>query len=95
MIAPKEKRSLRKVDVWQGMTVQELAESSGRDINDVLDAILIRTRYQLFLNDVLKDRSIISNCLKDLNLAPVFISNPKKNSKTPADEKDKTLDVRR
>ncbi|EGI69934.1 PREDICTED: translation initiation factor IF-2, mitochondrial [Acromyrmex echinatior] len=63
----KPKKRLPVVDVWNQMTVSELAASAGRDINDVMDAISFSDSSRRYnRNTIVEDPNILYNAVRKL-----------------------------
>ncbi|KAL0124558.1 hypothetical protein PUN28_006419 [Cardiocondyla obscurior] len=73
----KPKKKLPVVDIWKRMTVSELASSTARDIDDVLNAIFVfdsTGRYNK--NTVIEDQTILHNAVRNLGLKFKVIPRP-------------------
>ncbi|XP_018045855.1 PREDICTED: translation initiation factor IF-2, mitochondrial isoform X2 [Atta colombica] len=63
----KPKKRLPVVDVWNQMTVSELAASAKRDINDVMDAISLSDSFKRYnRNTIIEDPNILYNAVRKL-----------------------------
>lgn len=61
------KKSIPLVEVWNGMTVKELAISAKRNIDDVLDVLHFMSKGRVYNKDhVLTTGFLISNIVKRL-----------------------------
>jgi len=65
------------------MTVSELAASTGRDINDVMDAISLSDSFKHYnRNTIIEDPNILYNAVRKLGAKFKVISNTKKEKNT-------------
>jgi len=65
------------------MTVSELAASTGRDINDVMDAISLSDSFKRYnRNTIIEDPNILYNAVRKLGAKFKVISNSKKEKNT-------------
>ncbi|XP_018360625.1 PREDICTED: translation initiation factor IF-2, mitochondrial isoform X2 [Trachymyrmex cornetzi] len=73
----KPKKRLPVVDIWNQMTVSELAASSGRDISDVMDAISLSDSFRRYnKNTIVEDPNILYNAVRKLGAKFKVISRP-------------------
>ena len=71
------------MNVWNRMTVSELAASTGRDINDVMDAISLSDSFKRYnRNTIIEDPNILYNAVRKLGAKFKVISNNKKEKNT-------------
>ncbi|KOC59717.1 Translation initiation factor IF-2, mitochondrial [Habropoda laboriosa] len=78
------KKSVPVVEVWNEMTIQELANSAKRDINDVLDAVYINSKENNYNeNSILTIGPLLTKIVRSLGAKPqpVSKSNVKKKEK--------------
>ncbi|XP_008553600.1 translation initiation factor IF-2, mitochondrial [Microplitis demolitor] len=75
---PKPKSIIKQpvVDVWKNMTVKELSESSGRSVNDVLEAISYFDTNRYNKNTVIEDKNIIFGSVAKLGAKYKIIASP-------------------
>lgn len=84
-----KKKSLPVIEVWENMTVQELANSAKRDINDVLNAVYIVSGKNIYdKNSTLSGGHLISTIIKKLGAKSKII--PKQTSNIDTKYKDIT-----
>ena len=70
-----KKKSLPVIETWNDMTVQELANSAKRDIEDVLDALYFESRNNTHTkNSILTDRQLIHKVVQRLGAKSKLIS---------------------
>ncbi|XP_071868293.1 mitochondrial translation initiation factor 2 isoform X2 [Bombus fervidus] len=70
-----KKKSLPVIEVWENMTVKELATSAKRDINDVLDVVCIVSGKNIYdKNSILSSGHLISTITKKLGANSKIIS---------------------
>lgn len=68
-------KSLPVIEVWDKMTVKELADSAKRDINDVLDVLyFINKKFTYKENSILTTMPLLTNIVKYLGGKHKFIS---------------------
>lgn len=73
----KPKKDLPVVDIWNRMTVSELAMSTGRDIDDVMDAISLCDSFGRYnKNTVVEDLNILYNAVRKLGAKFKVIPKP-------------------
>ncbi|XP_011167443.1 translation initiation factor IF-2, mitochondrial isoform X1 [Solenopsis invicta] len=76
----KPKKSLPVVDIWKRMTVSELATSTGRDINDVIDAIYLSDSHNSLerynKNTIIEDSNVLHNAVRKLGVKFKVIPRP-------------------
>ncbi|XP_018305806.1 mitochondrial translation initiation factor 2 isoform X2 [Mycetomoellerius zeteki] len=73
----KPKKRLPVVDIWNQMTVLELAASTGRDINDVMHAISLSDSFGHYnKNTIVEDPNILYNTVRKLGAKFKVISRP-------------------
>ncbi|XP_014468945.1 PREDICTED: translation initiation factor IF-2, mitochondrial [Dinoponera quadriceps] len=78
----KPKKKLAVVDVWNEMTVSELANSTKRDVDDVIEAISLSDAFKRYSDDtVIEDKNVLQNTVRKLGVKFKIISRP-------GDEKD-------
>ncbi|XP_011630963.1 translation initiation factor IF-2, mitochondrial isoform X2 [Pogonomyrmex barbatus] len=83
----KPKKKLPVVDIWNRMTVSELAISAGRDINDVLDAFCLSDPLQRYnQNTIIEDPNILHDVVRKLGAKFRVVSLP--DSKVENNTKD-------
>lgn len=82
-------KSLPIIEIWNNMTVKELADSAKRDINDVLDVLyFINKKFPYEKNSILTSMPLLTNVVKYLGGKHKFIS--KKIKETNIEYKDIT-----
>ncbi|XP_006616504.1 translation initiation factor IF-2, mitochondrial [Apis dorsata] len=82
-------KSLPIIEIWNNMTVKELADSAKRDINDVLDVLyFINKKFPYEKNSILTSMPLLTNVVKYLGGKHKFIS--KKIKETNMEYKDIT-----
>ncbi|XP_050589482.1 translation initiation factor IF-2, mitochondrial isoform X2 [Bombus affinis] len=78
-----KKKSLPIIEVWENMTVNELAKSAKRNINDVLDVLCIVNGKDIYdKNSILSDKYLISAITKKLGVKSKIISKQTSNIET-------------
>ena len=78
-----KKKSLPIIEVWENMTVNELAKSAKRNINDVLDVLYIVSGKDIYdKNSILSDKYLISAITKKLGVKSKIISKQTSNIET-------------
>lgn len=78
-----KRKSLPVVDVWENMTVKELAKSAKRNINDILDVLYIVSDKDIYnRNSILSDGQLISSIIKKLGAKSKIISKQTSNKNT-------------
>ncbi|KAL7022062.1 hypothetical protein ACKWTF_012115 [Chironomus riparius] len=90
--APKKKNEgLETVDVWRNMTVKELSESMGRDLEDLQEAILyIKDGPDIHPKTRLEDMNIIKDIVKKCGMKMKIVSPPKDDKEDHEKIKDVT-----
>lgn len=85
----KIKKKLPVVNIWNRMTVSELAESSNRSIDDIREAIsLFGSAKHYNKNTVLEDEKVLYNVIRVLGAKYKLIPRP-----DSTEEKEKDCDV--
>lgn len=70
-----KKKSHPVIEVWENMTVKELADSAKRNINDVLDVLhIVNDRNIYDKNSILSDGHLLSTITKKLGAKSKIIS---------------------
>ena len=78
-----KKKSLPVIEVWENMTIKELAKSAKRDINDVLDVVRIVSGKDIYdKNSILSSGHLISTITKKLGANSKIISKQTSNIDT-------------
>lgn len=78
MINPKVKKENEIIQVWRNMTVRELAASSGRSVDDILDALFFVDNQNIYrANSIFEDPTTLHETVKKLGAKLKIISNPK------------------
>lgn len=73
----KPKKKLPVVDIWNEMTVSELADSTKRDIDNIIEAVsLADTSKRYNENTVIKDKKILQAAVRLLGVKFKIISKP-------------------
>lgn len=76
------------IDVWNNMTVADLAEAAGRSIDDILEAISYIDPARHNKNTVIDNRNVLYEIVKKIGAKFRVIPNPKEFK-----EEEKDLDV--
>lgn len=77
MFQPKPKKNLPVVNIWNRMTVLELATSAERSINDVMDAISRSDSDGHYnKNTVIENSNVLYNTVRKLGAKFKVISRP-------------------
>lgn len=74
------------MDIWNEMTVQELANSTKRDINDVIEAIFLSDSFNHYEQDTVIDKNVLQNTVRKLGVKFKTIIRP--DDKQDKDMKD-------
>ncbi|XP_043509365.1 translation initiation factor IF-2, mitochondrial isoform X1 [Frieseomelitta varia] len=70
-----KKKSLSIVETWNNMTVQELANSAKRDVEDILDALYFESRNSTYTkNSILTDGHLIHKVVQRLGAKSKLVS---------------------
>lgn len=78
-----KKKSFPVIEVWENMTVKELANSAKRDINDILDVLYIVSGKNIYnKNSILSGGQLISSIIKKLGAKSKIISKQTSNKDT-------------
>nr|XP_033194985.1 translation initiation factor IF-2, mitochondrial [Bombus vancouverensis nearcticus] len=78
-----KKKSFPVIEVWENMTVKELANSAKRDINDILDVLHIVSGKNIYnRNSILSGGQLISSIIKKLGAKSRIISKQTSNKDT-------------
>lgn len=73
----KPKKNLPVIDIWNRMTVSELATSAGRNIDDVMDAIFVCDSSGHYnKNTVVEDPNVLYNAVRKLGAKFKVIPRP-------------------
>ncbi|KAK0083657.1 hypothetical protein PV326_006625 [Microctonus aethiopoides] len=78
---PKEPIKLPVVDIWRNMTVQELSDSCGRSVNEVLQAISYTDNSKYTKNTTIENRNVLYDAVKKLGAKYKVIPRPDENVK--------------
>lgn len=78
---PKEPVKLPVVDVWRNMTVQELSDSCGRSVSEVLTAISYTDSSKYTKYTVIENRNVLYDAVKKLGAKYKVIPRPGENVK--------------
>lgn len=88
---PKIKKVVPVIDVWKNMTVQELAQSSGRPVNDILEALFfIDNQTEYDGTSIFEDPQTVFETVKKLGSKYRVVSSPSSRKK---DESTENKDV--
>ncbi|CAK9813948.1 Translation initiation factor IF-2, mitochondrial [Anthophora quadrimaculata] len=80
------KQNVSIVEVWNNMTVKELAMSAKRDINDVLDILHILNRNQICnKNTILTLGPLLTRAVRGLGAKPKIVAKQVKKKEAPQD----------
>lgn len=73
----KPKKNLPVVDIWNRMTVSELATSAERNIDDVMDAIFLCDSFGHYnKNTIVEDSNVLYNAVRKLGAKFKVIPRP-------------------
>ncbi|KAH0568056.1 translation initiation factor IF-2, mitochondrial isoform X1 [Cotesia glomerata] len=73
---PKATIKLPVINVWKNMTVRELSESTGRSVNDVLEAISYFDAQRYNKNTIIEDKRIIFGAVAKLGAKYKIVPSP-------------------
>ncbi|KAK0182011.1 hypothetical protein PV327_000185 [Microctonus hyperodae] len=78
---PREPVKLPVVDIWKNMTVQELSNSCGRSVSDVLTAISYSDNSRYTKNTAIENRNVLYDAVKKLGAKYKIVPRPDENIK--------------
>lgn len=79
IINPKEKKVVPVINVWRNMTVKQLAQSAGRPVDDVLEALFFVDNQNIYeASSIFEDSPILHETVRKLGAKFKVISAPSK-----------------